>query len=704
VPQLAIDKDFLSAFSGLEKPVRERVTEVFAKFEQATHAGLHLEKISAARDERLRTIRIDQFWRGVVLAPDSGDTYVLLKVLPHDDAYDWARRHRVSVNSATGGIEVRDVEAITSTMPHLERMADKAPRRLFDHVGDADMARLGVDEQTLAFARTLTEAFQLEAAQGLLPPIQWEALYGLASGMSPEQVWDELGARLTGEVDPEDLDAAVRRSPDRVLLVEGPDELMAALEYPFDLWRIYLHPTQRAAVEASYRGPARVSGGPGTGKTVVAVHRAHRLARAGGRVLLTTFTSTLADALESALRLLAETEGGDADEVLSRVQVSNIDRLAHRVFREEHGAPDLLNDRRERKLWERVIAELELDLSPAFLAEEWRQVVLARGVATAQDYLAAKRTGRGRALSAAKKAQVWQAVTAFQGLLCEQRLWTYETVVEEAARLLGERGDRPFDHVVVDEAQDLYPGQWRLLRAAVAEGADDLFIAGDTHQRIYGPRVSLAEVGVNIRGRSSRLRINYRTTAQILGWSLGLMHGQSVDDMDGGLDSVADCRSEMRGEEPVVRGLSTWEAELGHLKETVRSWTEAGVLPGEIGVAARSNRAVEEAVLALEEAGVPALALSQEAAGAGEDAVTVGTMHRMKGLEFRCLAVVGAGGDLFPPKRGITPASEDPGAHARDLMRERSLLFVACTRARERLSVSWHQAPSPFLAEVLDRA
>ncbi|WP_285731996.1 UvrD-helicase domain-containing protein [Nocardiopsis sp. ATB16-24] len=702
MPQLAIHKDFLHEFAKLEKPVQNRVTEVFAKFEQATHTGLHLEKITGARDDRFRTIRIDQFWRGVVLAPTSGDTYTLLRVLPHDDAYDWAKRRKASVNTATGGIEIRDVAAIDASLPHMERMAQNTQDRLFAHVKDSDLERLGVDEQTLAFARTLTASFQLDAARGLLPPVQWDVLYGLAAGLSPEQVWQELGAQITGEVDPEDLDAAVERSRDRVLLVEGPAELMAALEHPFDLWRIYLHPVQRAVVEASYRGPARISGGPGTGKTVVALHRAHRLARAGGRVLLTTFTSTLAEALDSSLRLLAETDGaGDSATVLERVRVEHIDRVAHRVFREAHGQPDLLSAQRERRLWEQVIGELGLDLSPAFLAEEWRQVVLSRGVTTADEYLAAKRTGRGRGLSASHRARVWQAVSAFGERSAERGLWTHETIAEEAARLLEARDDKPFDHVVVDEAQDLHPGQWRLLRAAVAEGPDDVFIAGDTHQRIYGPQVSLAEMGIDIRGRSSKLRINYRTTAQILGWSLGLMHGQTVDDMDGGLDSVAGCRSEMRGDEPLLSGFTTWEAELRHLVDTVRGWTETGVLPAEIGVAARSNRAVDQAVSALEDSGLPARALAKGTADG--ESVAVGTMHRMKGLEFRCLAVVGAGGRQLPAPHSVTPEEEDPGAHARDLLRERSLLFVACTRAREQLYVSWHQAPSPFIEALLDK-
>ncbi|MGW8439323.1 UvrD-helicase domain-containing protein [Nocardiopsis sp. NPDC055879] len=701
--QLAVHRDFLQEFAKLHKPVQNRVTEVFAKFEQATHTGVHLEKIAKARDDRFRSIRIDQFWRGVVLAPTRGDTYTLLRVLPHDEAYEWAKRRTASVNLATGGIEIRDVEAMSTSLPFLEQMAQKAPARLFEHVGDADLTRLGVDEQTRTFARALTDTEQLNAAQGLMPPVQWTVLCGLASGMSPEEVWDELGSRITEEFDPEDLDSAVRRSSDRVLLVEGPDELMAVLAHPFDLWRIYLHPAQRQVVDAVYRGSARVSGGPGTGKTVVALHRAHRLAERGrGAVLLTTFTSTLARSLEQNLTLLAEHTGDPLS--AGRVRVENIDRFAHRVFRETHGRPNLLTGNQEQELWERLAKELGAsELSPAFLSQEWRQVVLARRVESADAYLAAKRTGRGRGLSPARKAVVWQVMWAFQREITKRGLWTHETVCEEAARLLARLpdADKPYRHVVVDEAQDLYPGQWRLLRAAVSEGPDDLFVTADAHQRVYGPQVVLSEVGVDVRGRSSKLRINYRTTAEILDWSLGLVHGQSFDDLEGGPDHVTGCRSEMHGLPPEVKGLATWGAELAHMASIVRGWTDSGVLPEEIGVAARSRRLAREAALAIEESGLRSHLL-EEGEGPG-GAVLVGTMHRMKGLEFRCLAVVAAGEAQLPAPRSVTPEEEDPGAHSRDLLRERSLLFVACTRAREQLSVSWHGLPSPFIEAVQGR-
>lgn len=693
--KLGIDKGFLREFAKLEKPVQDRVTEVFGKFEQATHAGLHLERISNARDSRFRSIRIDQFWRGIVLAPESGDTYTLLTVLPHDDAYDWAQRRSASVNAATGRIEIRDSVSIDTTLPALSAMADAAPILLYADVKDSTLRQLGIDDQTLAFARVLTNETQLEAAKAFLPDLQWQVLYGLASGMTPEEVWAELGAEATAQqYDPDDIDAAVARSADRVVLVDGPDELMAVFEHPFALWRIYLHPVQRAAVEASYRGPARVSGGPGTGKTVVALHRAHRLAMRGeGQVLLTTFTSTLADSLSAGAKLLV-----DSPDVAERIDVQHVDRLAHRVFREKFGAPAMLSSAEERQLWAQIIRRLGLSFAEAFLADEWRQVVLAQDVKTAEQYLAAKRSGRGRPLQSRQRAQTWQAMSDFTAELQARKRWTHETVCAAATDILRLQSTKPYRHVVVDEAQDFSPWQWRLVRAAVPSADDDIFIAADPHQRIYNHRVSLRDVGISVAGRSTKLNLNYRTTAEILSWSLGLLKGEPIDDMEGSLDSIAGCRSEVHGDPPLLRGYPSRDAELLGLADTVKHWLKSGVEPSEIGIAARANWLVQQAVNALRAESAPAAPLAGNTSP--DDAIAVGTMHRMKGLEFRCLAVIGVSDGMVPPANAITPLAEDEPTHRQDMQRERCLLFVACTRAREQLSVTWHGSSSPLLTPL----
>jgi superfamily I DNA/RNA helicase len=250
----------------------------------------------------------------------------------------------------------------------------------------------------------------------------------------------------------------------------------------------------------------------------------------------------------------------------------------------------------------------------------------------------------------------------------------------------------------VDEAQDLSPWQWRLIRAAVSSADDDIFIAADPHQRIYNHRVSLRDVGISVAGRSTKLNLNYRTTAEILSWSLGLLRGEPIDDMDGSLDSIAGCRSEVHGDPPALRGYPTRDAEMSALTDTVKHWLKSGVEPSEIGVAARANWHVQQVLSALRAASVPAESLADNRSQ--EDAVAVGTMHRMKGLEFRCLAVVGVSDGVVPPANAITPLAEDGPTHRQDMQRERCLLFVACTRAREQLSVTWHGSSSPLLTAL----
>ncbi|SNT42589.1 Part of AAA domain-containing protein [Streptosporangium subroseum] len=692
--KLGIDMDCLKEAFRLDGPVRSRIADVFAKFEQATYAGLHLEKLNNARDGRIRTIRIDQSWRGVVLAPDSGDTYTLLKVLPHDEAYRWAERHRVSVNGANGRIEIRDSDAIEAAIPKLAREAQETPQRLFEHVSDSVLANLGVDEQTCAFARELTRVEQLEAAKTFLPATQWDTLFGLAAGMTPEEVWADIGGAVEREsYDTEDVSAAVERTPERVLLVNGPADLMQVFRQSFELWRIYLHPVQYQMAHAAFRGPARITGGPGTGKTVAALHRARLLAlQSQGQVLLTTFTSTLASALRRDLSSLLESE----DELL-RVDVHHIDQLAYQVFQASHGRPAILRKDEELAIWQRIAKRQKVPFTEAFLAEEWRQVVLAQSVASAGAYLAAKRAGRGRGLGPRQRAQLWEVIWEFEQELRLHGQWTHETVCIEATKILNESEDKPYRHVIVDEAQDFSPMQWRLVRAAVADDTDDLFIAGDTHQRIYNYRSSLREVGIDISGRSARLSLNYRTTAEILAWSLAMLVGVQIDDMNDGIENIAGYRSQVHGEMPLLRGFPTRFDEMEGLARQVRAWLDAGVEPGEIGVAARSDMLGKEAKDFLERQEIPVGSLAQ--AGPA-NRVQVGTMHGMKGLEFRCIAAIGVGEHQVPPATAITPVEEDELAHAHDLQRERCVLFVACTRAREQLYVSWHGSPSPFLSSV----
>jgi UvrD/REP helicase N-terminal domain len=432
VAQLGIGVEFLHEFGKLEPSVRRRTVEAVEKFSAHTHAGLHLEKLTNPRDARVRTIRIDQFWRGVVLAPERGDQYVLLRVLPHDDAIDWARSRTFSVNPVSGILEVRDVvalEELTGPAP-----APTEPDRLFAKVGDADLRRLGIDDQVLAAARRIIDEAMLEAFTPLMPESQADVLQALAAGYDVEQVWaDVVAPRVPAEaVDTEDLAAAVERTQGRIALVDGPDELLALLAKPLALWRVFLHPSQEeVAYRPTYWGSAQVTGGPGTGKTVVALHRVKHLVTSRDlppkSVLLTTYTRGLAEALERDLTQLLDPEQRRAVEVL------NVDRWALGVVRSEHGHVTV---KRDDELLDRLASG---PFPPAFLMEEWRQVVLANAVHTEEEYLGAPRRGRGRGLTKGQKRQVWATLAPFTEGLRRERIWTFLTLADEAAQVVAAR-------------------------------------------------------------------------------------------------------------------------------------------------------------------------------------------------------------------------------------------------------------------------
>jgi len=697
VPRLAIARTFLTSYANLEKTVRKSVDATINKFEHHTHAGLHLEKLEQARDPRVRTIRIDKFWRGVVLAPDTGDVYCLLAVLPHDAAIKYATSREFTVNQRLGVLEVRDAGALEQLAPALGAMAEGASRRLFHGISDHDFVHLGVDADVLPIVRLLTTEDHLAALENMLPEPQYLALIALAHGMTVEQAWAEICQLLPDAPSPErvdtsDLVAAMERTPGEITFVSGPAELAQILEHPFAAWRVFLHPAQRRlAYRESFSGPVQVTGGAGTGKTVTALHRARHLAERGGGVLVTTFTKTLAEALSRQLDLLI-----DDPAVRGRVEVINVDKLAYQILQESTGHHlKVIGDGELQAFWNTATAQAEVPFTPTFLQREWEQVILAQNLRDRASYLACVRHGQGRQLAADQREQVWSAVSRFLDIMRQAGYLTHTQIAAAAADTLAKHPDRPYRHVIVDEAQDLHPAKWRMLRAAVPEGPDDLFIVGDPHQRIYDNKVSLRSLGIRVSGRSYRLKLSYRTTAEILNWSVRLLGVEPVVGLDDAADSLAGYQSSLHGRRPIVRACQGRADELEALTDQVRKWLDDGVEPHAIGVAARFGNRAAQAEQALQSAGIRTSSLS--ASDSAYDSVRVGTMHRMKGLEFRCVAVISVDDNAVPAPGAVTAEADDPVAHDHDLQRERCLLFVACTRARDTLYISHTGSPSSFL-------
>ncbi|MDT0304278.1 AAA family ATPase [Streptomonospora sp. DSM 45055] len=544
-------------------------------------------------------------------------------------------------------------------------------------------------------------------------------------------------------MDTSDYTAALARPATRVTSEDT--DIQVAIEDRFSRWKVFLHPTQHKLARRDHRGPARVSGGPGTGKTIVALHRVAHLAERlplghTKQILLTTFNKNLAADLRKRLLEL----GGQA--VVDRVEIVNIDKLATQIVAEtgRTGQRRWIDDGKALREWEDMLAELgESQWDPEFLHAEWNQVILGQAINSRADYFRARRAGRGKRISRAQRAEIWQLAERFSMRLDEKGLWTHRQVAELAARIQSEQAMKiaafeerqeregaqmlqhleqswanlryPYRHVVVDEAQDLSPAHWKLLRALVRADDNDIFLVGDTHQRIYDNYASLSSLGINIRGRSARLTLSYRTTRQILGAALGLLGEEEWDNLDDNTETLGGYRSLLKGPRPDMRGFDTWQGELDALAETVAAWqredheraaaaAEAAGGDGEeaeeqeqtsIGVAVPTRDMVGEVERRLAQEGIRAAGIGPEGPRL-DDAVHVGTLHRFKGLEYRRMAVAGVAQGLVPG-RHVEQHRDDTTRYQREVQRARSLVFVAATRARDTLTITWHGTPSPFL-------
>lgn len=686
--KVALSDDFLRAFAAIPRDRQQSVVKFMATFRQnPMSSGINYEKIKDATDPRMRSVRIGIDYRGIVLKPDKGDVYCLLWVDKHDDAYDWARRHKVAIHPEVGTIQVLESshgEAIASE-------ADRAaPDDLFASLKDRELLRLGVPQELLQRVRSIVTAEQLEASQASLPDDAFEALYLFAAGESYDSLVREREA--PAHVDTEDFAGALERdgSKRHFLVITDDLDLEVILAEPLAHWRVFLHPSQRKLVEREWNGPVRVLGGAGTGKTVAAMHRAVWLARRladvpGKPVLFTTFTRTLADDIRSQIATITTPAERD------KIEVANIDQWALSVLRRAGYRHELLFDSaKRRELWARALTHKpdSVQFPDPFYQAEFERVILPQGCESVDDYLRASRVGRGRQLSRSVRRELWPVFAEYRAQLRSANFREPEEAYRDALAILKREGaSLGLRSIVVDESQDLSPQALALLRAAVPEGANDLFIVGDAHQRIYRHQVTLSRVGIDIRGRGRKLRVNYRTTDEIRKWAVAQLANCTIDDLDGQPDTLVGYQSLSHGPAPELVSSPSRAEERLAIEAAIERMKAEGIPMRSVCLVTRTNAEANEYAQWLRSTGRETLKLDR---GTPDDqdkpGVRVATMHRVKGLEFDAVILAGYRTPEFYAKE--YGEEEDAGVMLDNLTSERCLLHVAATRAKRYLLVS----------------
>ncbi len=673
----------------------------FHKFnaqELREHKNIHLERHKASRDPAARTARLDGNHRAIIWDTGDDETYMLETFGTHDETDRWMHNNELRRNPALGVLEsvnVLEIEKAVAAAPPAKSEAGF----LYSHRRDRDFENLGIDPSLLPVVRSLQTEEALEPLLGILPPSNAEALLELLG----DEPLEEIYPRLVSSVDASDLrsGSAAPASQGHYFVISDDEELQLWLDKPFALWRTYLHHSQRQAAYAErYDGPALVTGGPGTGKTVVALHRAKALAEQlseppAKQILLTTFHIGLARAIERDLELLGGRKLADA------VEVVHIDQLRIRILEDSPaGRLGRINDDEALGIWKDVAASNHTDLSAESLQSEWEHVILATGCKNREDYGDLDRSTRGVVLDREQRMEVWSACEEFEKRLADRGEVTFSQIAAVAADQVLEAGTPRYRHVIVDEAQDLHQTQLRLLRALVAEGPDDLFIVGDSSQRIYDRRASLSDLGIDTSGRETELYVNYRTSHEIATWANTLKSDSGISDLGDLVRRPSSRhRSLLHGSSPICVEETTARELSSHLAFQVASWIEKGVVPQEIAVASRSKASYPVINAALSSASVDISVY--EPGGIDLEGVRVSTMHSLKGLEFQCVALFDVNDESLPASWLLEAGDLDPSDRDQLLNREHCLLYMAATRARDELWVGWAGEPSRFLEAVL---
>ena len=692
--QIALYDKAWDSIMKLPKRVQKQIPEFLEKFRtNSRDPSLHLEPISTFADPQLRTARVNRKYRAIVHAPQSGKLFHLLYVDNHDEAMAWAEHKVFEWNDFTHSYQVFTrpdnvpdplVLPTTSTPAAPPATADG-----FAEQTDEQLLAIGVPGVLLPSVREIMTLDELEQLYDYLPIEALENLSMLLEGSSYDTIVREVAEGRSQESDRDRQEQSANNQRSFFELTDD-DLLNQMLSGEVAKWRLFLHPSQRRLVEGQFKGPTKVTGGAGTGKTVAALHRARVLAGRGAAntqqpILFTTYTRSLSSNLEDELRRLG------VDERL--VVLDNIDHFVVNAAQQvglvtaQQKILDFPGSKRSIELWREVLDFRLADYSPDFLHAEYQDVILHQGITDAATYYRASRRGRRVRISRKDKMAIWELVEEYTRVRKAQGYVDLYAVYNRLAQHYTTAEVKPFRHVIADELQDFSNVHLRLLRSLVAEQADDLFLVGDPLQQIYDRRIVFNEAGVNVRGRRSRrLKINYRTTEQIKQAAVRVIEGVDFSDFDEGREEKSGYVSLRGGAQPTYATFTSSEVEAAALINQLNAYLyppdgQPGVSAGEVCIATRTRAGAKPFRTALHQAGIPFYDLTDRTAASGDrSGVMISTFHNLKGLEFKIVFLADVSAATFPyqPYDFASLNEEEQEAHTN---REKSLLYVAISRA-----------------------
>lgn len=705
-PMLAMSTDFFEAFSRLPNAIRKKAQTFLAKFmTNSRTSGLNYEKINDAPDD-FRSVRIDDNYRAILSRPKKGNVYLLLWVDTHDEAYQWARTHVCNINRTTGSMQVYQsvtVQAPEVPEPQSTDWLDQC-EPLFKPFNAEALESIGVPSECLTVVYKVRNRDELESIRANLPLEAFESLVWLAEGEPLDVVQETYKAGI--QTDDPAVALKTMGSQRTFRVIESDEEMMQIVDASLEQWRVFLHPTQKRLVEREAVTPMMVRGAAGTGKTVVAMHRAVNLVRRRDwnpnlKLLFTTFTKNLAVDISAQLDSICSAEEK------RRIEVVNIDAWVAAFLKRHHVTKTIAYPGLPQydACWNDALTltDLSLGLPNSFYEEEWKRVILPQEIMNEKEYLRASRKGRGTPLSRNQRKAVWPVFDEMRNQMSSLGLMTIEDGCFMAIHILKTQvGITQYQAVVVDETQDLGNEALTLLARLALPNGDEaeeprIFLVGDGQQRIYSRHGTLSSCGINVRGRrSERLKLTYRTTEEIRRAANAVLEGVHFDDMDEGSETVAGCLSNRHGVRPEVFVANSINEEADWIEARIQEVkTSLNLVDGDICVVARTNAIADLYRDIFVQKGFTTVKLSRKSHDdRGMTGLRFATMHRVKGLEYKAVFIVDAAEGKIPLMDNV---SDDEEEKIMQDLTERSLFYVSASRAKDALFVSCAGEPGAFM-------
>lgn len=693
--RLFLSDSFFDKFTELPRNVQQRINDFQRKFrDNSQSASIHLEPISQFKDNSLRSARVDGEYRAI-LGLLGEDRFMLLWVDKHDNAYRWAQNKKFVWNNHTQSCQIIPIdieERVETVVPQ-----QSAEATIWANVNNEKMLHLGIPDELIPLVRTITDLDSLDQNEEKLPQDVYENLFAIFDG---NDIDDILASIEEGKAK-EGQDTLLSNNNKRRFVEITDDEYLAQImKQGMEKWQIFLHPSQRKLVDSDYKGPVKVSGSAGTGKTIAAIHRLKKLCQNNeANVLFTTYTTALRENLKDLVRKM--------DIPSQRYDLNNIDKILYKVASDCHVLPDGFNvldysgDDKSKALWSEILDDEVSEFDEDFLYTEYIDVIVYNNNKDLKSYLVQSRIGRTKPLTRKQRVEVWRLKEKYEELKQQRHVVDRLELFNMTANYLNENGIRPYSHVIADEFQDFSNPELRFLRALVKEEPNDLFLTGDPFQRIYsGRKINFSAAGINVRGkRSMKLKINYRTTEEIKRKAVSVVKGIRYDDLDGGEENNKGYVSLVHGEQPTYVVLRSSSEEINQVMTYLAKCEEEGVALKDVCIASRTRQLYKDVQDHLHRENIKYQEIKNGERSGSNDGLSLCTFHSLKGLEFRIVILVGVNERSMPSRiTGVYPFNNMDAAEAKEYLAGiRSLLYVAITRAREQVYIIGYGDPCELL-------